>query len=285
MDPITTDQGATDEQIIESAEEVQQPEPTPSSDQTPIEDEEALALENSKNPERTASYIAKLKEQVAQAEVKAKATVAPQEPETPIPSIYDSFYPQKETPSYVDPALTQNLSQDQINTTVDKFVDENGNVDIAGLNRALAQSQQLAQQAVAEARQARADYVRFEQTQQTQRAYQEHPEMNPLNKDTFDPELYNLVRDRVMRENVWEGKNKPLTNIIAEVKRTYQRPNTKELEQKAVEQYKQTQQARVQGPLSQGRAGSEKPDMSELRERTRRGDSKAISERLKALGI
>ena len=61
-------------------------------------------------------------------------------------------------------------------------MDENGDVDIAGLNRALTQSQELAKQAVAEARQARADYVRFEQTQQTQRAYQDHPEMNPLNR-------------------------------------------------------------------------------------------------------
>lgn len=287
MDP-EQDQGnieaRLDNIIAQASEqaESQQPEPMPSSEETletPAVDEEAEALENSKNPERTRAYLEKLKAE--NAELKAQQS---RQPDTQYgSSVYDSLRPQAH--QQVDMSQYPGISTPQAETIATNFVDSEGNVDINGLNRALTEAHQVAMQAREDARRSREELTRFEETQEVREAHTVHPEIDPMNKASFDPHLYELVRDRLVR-NMWEGKKQSLASVANELKAQY-RPNvdSRKIEAEAVESYKKAQTARSQGPMAQGVQKRSETTLEELRDRTRKGDNSALAERLKALGI
>lgn len=296
------------------AAEAEKPqEPMPSSEQKPADvvsqsapepatqtvDEEREALSNSKNPERTKSYIEKLKRERDEALAKSQTQSLPtQTSEDYGSSVYDSLRPKVPVPQIPQPPIDMSqfnsLNPQQAQTIRQQFVDENGNVDINGLNQALFQANQQAQlayQAVQREREAR---IRAEETREVREAHTQHPELDPLNKDKFNPNLFNLVKDRLTR-NMVEGVNIPLSQVAAQIKQEigYQAPVTqtpKQIEEQAVERYKQTQQARNQGPFESGRGEprADGPTLDDLRQATRgRGPTadRALAERLKRLGI
>lgn len=282
----------------------EQPAPTPSADQTteePVEQpkveevvpegnevaEEAEALANSKNPERTKSYIEKLKAE--RDELKKKV-----EPQTPEPqygeSVLDSIFTQPQTPKdvpmpqintpYLNPSQQQNIAQ--------QFVDQEGNVDIAGLNRALTEANQRAFDAFQRVQNLEQKMARVEQTDQVREAHAKFPDIDPTRKDTFNPKLYEAVRDRLVR-NLMDGKAQKLSEVVEQVKETYfSAPVAEQVKQQAVEEYKKTQEARNQGPFEGGRPRVSDSDLGELRKQTRQGGQRgdeALSKRLKALGL
>ena len=278
--------------------EEQQLEPMPSSEQAPTEeintlDEEALALESSKNPERTKAYIEKLKAELAEA--KSKSAPEPSS-EAYGDSVFDTFRPQQ-GPQPVQPIVNASnfgaLNQAQVDSVTQQFVNEDGDVDINGLNRALAEANRRAQEAERRAQANDERLTRFEETQQVREAHAVHPALDPSNKQGFDPVFFDLVRDRLLR-NMYEGKNQSLLQVANQITSIYKPSSTvdvaKVTEQAKQEGFKEAQkvaESRKQGPIETGKGESRnsQADFEELRQGTRLGDTQAINERLKRAGI
>jgi hypothetical protein len=177
-------------------------------------------------------------------------------------SVYDTF--KTEAPAMSD----------------DEYVDEDGNVDIKKLNADLKAAKVSALEARRLAEQAREEV-------EVREAHAKHPYLDPQSSN-FDPAFFELVKDRVLRQKFYEGKNIPLSKIADEVS-TFYRPmksntdNTKV----AVEEYKKSRESINQNtPISSStRVRNDGATLDDLRTRTRQGDSNAIRERLKAIGI
>lgn len=279
--------------------EEKQVEPMPSSEQKPAEEAQApevatqddLALPENVS-ERTREQFEKLKARLKETEAKLASNTNPETQTEYGSSVLESLYPSNQPPQ-VDRSQYNYLDTQAVNEIRNDFIDEQGNVDIHGLNRALKEQNELAKQAMHQAQQAEQKLARFEENQQTSVAHTEFPEIDPLQKDKFNPKLYEAVRDRLLR-NMWEGKERKDVNYLRDVTKQviqeygFQRQpkNEGKIAEEAVQKYKETQSARNQGPLEMGRGQERSIDnLEDLRERTRRGDSRAVAARLKALGI
>jgi hypothetical protein len=163
--------------------------------------------------------------------------------------------------------------------TNEEYVDEEGNVDIKKLNADIKAAKMSALEAKRLAEQAREDY-------EVKEAHSKHPYLDPQNSE-FDPQFFELVKDRVLRQRYYEGKNIPLGKIADEVSSFYKPGAKGNVEKTAIENYKKTQaQIANTAPLvNSNRIRQEQSNLNDLRERTSKGDSSAIQERLKALGI
>jgi hypothetical protein len=182
-------------------------------------------------------------------------------------SVYETF---KSTPF----SENSDINQDS------DYVDEEGNVDIAKLNKDLKALKVSALEARRLAEQAREEI-------EVREAHNKHPYLNPQSPE-FDPQFFELVKDRVLRQRYYEGKNVPLSQIADQVVSFY-KPGVvaKRDSEKAVEEFKKSQQQIASNaPLSSstGRR-QESNNIDDLRQRTQKGDSRALRERLKALGI
>jgi hypothetical protein len=289
-------QGNSVEEIQQA--ELTQPEAMPTSEPKQTEEEVVKAtIQNSDEDlslpegtsERTAKQFEKLKTRLAEAEAKASKPQVP--PADYGSSVFDTFRP-KQPQAPVKPPMPGGdfnlLNQQQVDDIATGFIDQEGNVDINGLNRALAQANQYAQQAQQQAQQANERLLKFEETQQVREAHAEHPVLDPTNKD-FDPKFFDLVRDRMLR-NMYEGKNQSLAQAANDVKQSYQPSaavNLEKVKEEAIAQYKETQTNRIQGPVESGNGQQRTSALSldELRERTRQGDDEALFARLRNVGV
>ena len=162
----------------------------------------------------------------------------------------------------------------------EEYVDEDGNVNIAKLNKDLKEAKMSALEAKALANKAREDL-------EVREAHMKHPYLNPQSPE-FDPTFFELVKDRTLRQKFYEGKATNLTDIADQVISFYKPSSMKSAESaKAIEDYKKAQsQIANNAPLSSSsRARQEGPNLDDLRARTRSGDSRALLERLKNIGI
>ena len=185
------------------------------------------------------------------------------------PSAYGSVYDSIKSDSVLD-----NTSSSE------EYVDEDGNVNIAKLNKDLKEAKTSALEARALAQKAREDL-------EVREAHMKHPYLNPQSSE-FDPTFFELVKDRTLRQKFYEGKETNLADIADQVISFYTPSSKKSAESaKAIEDYKKAQsQIANNAPLSNSnRARQEGPNLDDLRARTRTGDSKAIIERLKNIGI
>jgi hypothetical protein len=92
----------------------------------------------------------------------------------------------------------------------------------------------------------------------------------------------------MLRQKFYEGKQISLSDVADQVSSFYKPSALKTADtQKAIEDYKKAQSAIANNaPLSSTTRGrQEGPNLEDLRARTRSGDSNAIRERLKAIGI
>lgn len=189
------------------------------------------------------------------------------------------------------------LPPNQVQDLTKQFVDQNGNVDIAGLNQALNNAnreamvaRQQAQIASQQAQQATQRITTYEEDQQVREAHSKFPEIDPLNKEgKFDPNMFEAVKARLL-SNMYSGKKETLVEA-AQAIASLRGPapvNTAKVEEEAVEKYKQAQQARNQGPFETS-IGSAREEVSfdKAREITRKGgiDNPALDERLRRVGI
>lgn len=278
-------------------------EPTPSSDQKPTEEErkeessvsqEDEALANSKNPERTKAYIESLKAKLKEYESKPQdygTSVFDGQPEPSVPQT--GARPQVPSAERYD-----FLNQQQVNQLFNQFVQvdpQTGEqtVDVNGLNLALFEANEQskrAQQQVAvlsEKLQAQEEKIaRFEESQQLKETYREFPELDPLNKEAFDPKFFELVRDRIVRNKV-ERKGTNLLDVARDIKSTIQPVDKAKVEEEAVLKVKKQQEAKSQGPLSQGRGvdRSSSYDKADVHRRIRQGDASALDEAMREAGL
>jgi hypothetical protein len=203
-----------------------------------------------------------LKEKLAQVESSRNS-----EPSIAYGSVYETF---KSTPFSEEPQTSQDSD----------YVDEDGNVDIAKLNKDLKALKVSALEARRLAEQAREEI-------EVREAHQKHPYLNPQSPE-FDAQFFELVKDRVLRQRYYEGKNVPLSSIADQVVSFY-KPGAvaKKDSERAVEEFKKSQQqiATVAPISSSTGRRQESSNLDDLRLRTQQGDSKALMERLKALGI
>lgn len=222
---------------------------------------------------------------------------------TPLPIDPLSVAPQMQPPQQINPnaGMYPGLNPLQVENITAQFIDREGNVDIYGLNKALSDAntraidaQEQAKRAYLETQRVQKDtadkIARFEETQQMREAYGTYPELNPKNKEKFDPAFYKLVSAELLDDRIKNrGKNSlSLLEAAQSVRRYYQTapttPPPAVIEQKAVEQYKKAQQARIQGPIEQGIGEARQPDLdyNELRARSRKGglDNPYLNQRL-----
>lgn len=277
------DQGVVENTDIASQQaEVVQPEPTPSSEQT---------QQTEKSPEQVATDTAdtqpenpRTAERMQELLAENKRLKSQQIEKTYGTSVFDSFQPQVgQTPT----APTQpNIAQPDVN----QFVQADGTVDINGFNQAINLAQRQAQAAMQESRQTKEQIARLEESQQAREAHQAHPWLDPQS-DSFDPKGFELVRDKLLSSMVF-GRKLNLLDAASEVSKIYKPQTTVDVvkvEQKAVEDFKKNQQAKQQqGPIEPGGGQprqSSDTDLAELKARTRKGDTDAIMERMKGIGL
>lgn len=280
------------EEPAQPAEGQQQPEPMPSSDQKPTEVQEPVPAADPSDDlalpegvsERTAQQFEKLKTQLAE----AKAQAAKVQASNYGTSVFDTF----RAPEPMAPQAAQDygaLAPGQVDAIASQFIDPDGNVDVNGLNQALATANQQAQRAIAESRQTQERLIRLEESQEVKEAHGAHPELDPMSPN-FDPKFFELVRDRVTTVRFVQGQNLSLKAIADDIRNVYQPTPTvnvaKEREQ-AINEYKNAQELRNQGPIESGRGEprDETANLQDLRERTRQGDDTALTERLRKVGV
>jgi hypothetical protein len=270
-----------DERLDKLTQAANEPESTPNSNQEAesqpkeSEPEEKVALDNSKNPERTKEFIDKLKEENRLLKEKARKDAGT--------SVFDSLR-QPQQSQAIDTSKFENLTSQQTNQIADNFIAEDGTVDINGLNKALKTANDRAQIAESEALKTREIVQQSEERQQVREAHTTYPELDPQN-DKFDPNFYDLVALKLAKT----GLKMTLAQAAAEVRKSYQSPapvNLEKIKDEAVSQYKENLGRRNQGPLSTSKGEPRTVDSNpELRERTRQGDYFALDERLRKLGI
>jgi hypothetical protein len=240
-EPKPSSNQTTDETPIEETHEVETKVSEPETDDlVPQEPSEEEALENSKNPERTRAYIEKLKEQIKKKEQEEQI-----EPVNYGESVFDQFHPQEQnTPPQTVP--TPYLNPLQKENFVQQYVDQDGNVDINGLNKALSDSNKLAYEAMLRAEEVEMRQARIEETNEVREAHSQYPEIDPGRKDKFDSVLFDLVSAR-MAKQIREGKRGRFIDVVSQVK--------SELDIRYAPQPAKVQEARKpQGPFESGSA-------------------------------
>lgn len=158
------------------------------------------------------------------------------------------------------------------------YIDEDGTVDIEKLNKDLKALKVSALEARRLAEQAREEV-------EVREAHMKHPYLDPQSSD-FDPNFFELVKDRVIRQRYYENKQTSLKNVADQVLSFYKPKSLalKEKEQVVAEFQKSQQQIVNNAPItsSTGRR-QEATNIDDLRERTRKGDKDALLERLRRL--
>lgn len=167
-------------------------EETPQVDETVEENSTEEEPEvNAVKKERTAKQIEKLKEHNQQLK----------EERDSYKSLFESSRPVEATSNSIPPITQfQNLNQTTVDQTVQSMVDENGYLDgnklmttlqsmDARATRAEQAAAYAAQQTQAQQQQTRAR----EEKEATLKVYEKYPQLDPTNKETFDPKMWQYV--------------------------------------------------------------------------------------------
>ena len=165
----------------------------------------------------------------------------------------------------------------QLNESFPGIVDKDGYVDPKALNSALAQVRNAEQIA----RRAEQRVAEYEITNQTKELHSQYPEVDP-NSDQFNMDAYELVKKELLDQLMTTGKQDAIkaANKVSK----YFRQNKKS---KKSDSKKETARRNATVSVGQsGRSAASKNSYShdELVELSRKGDKRAISERLKAAG-
>jgi hypothetical protein len=174
-----------------------------------------------------------------------------------------------------------NLNQRQVDNIVDQFISDDGTVNIAAMNKALGDANKMADQANKRATAAVQKLQQIEEKRQVAEAHQKYPWLNPQS-DTFDPQGYELVRDRILR-NMVTGKDQSVAEVAADVSKIYKPSVDLVAEQKkAVDDFKQSQAKKATAGAVSPNKGQPRQtaSYSDLREKTLQGDTAALDERL-----
>ena len=178
---------------------------------------------------------------------------------------YKSLY---EAPTNVVPDATQfgNLDQNQVDQTFASMMDENGFLDGVKLTKALQDLNNRAIQAEERAKRAEdkantsANTIQSQNEQKAQQAvYAKYPQLNPENKETFDPKMWRAVYNE-LAVKAKAGENPTDKDYFDAADRVYNdfyqnTDMTKKEEQKKEEVAEAKQQINAIRPVSNMQAG------------------------------
>lgn len=265
---VTANDTGNEEVTTSNLEEIQD-EPIPSSDETSPQAELPEGVS-----ERTQREFEKLKK----ANVELAKKLAEREREQTIGnSVYDKLLPNVDT---------KHLTTNQVQNIKQNFVDEEGNVDVYGLQDALREANQRALKAEQVVNSFIETQRKSEEQKQLKEAYKVSPWLDPNARD-FDQKKFNLTQDRLIR--YWtQGKNPDLVSVAKEIEEelgSFSTPERVEQEKaKAVEQVRDDISRRnAVSNVATNRPKQTETSLEELKTRTRNGDNQALMERLKGI--
>lgn len=218
--------------------------------------------------DRTRQEFEKLKESNRKLKEELEATRKTQEYGE---SVFNSFTPKESELEVQQPA---EITED--------YIDSDGNVDVARLNKALKDANKRARQALELANIAAQTTKQADEARQVQDAHAKHDWLNPQSSN-FDPIAYDAVVARMARY-MQQGRKPNLVEVADEVRSAYQpRGVSDEAKKQAVDEYKQSQTVKAQVQVSDGRGQprQETTRMEDLRERSLDGDISALDERIR----
>lgn len=166
-----------------------------------------------------------------------------------------------------------------VTETVSNFVDGEGYVDMTAVERKFTQLDEKTRRAEEEARIARERVERFEETEQIRKTHESFPQLDPYNKDTFDPRFYELVKNELIGQ-MMQGKQ-DLMGAAKKVSELYSAPTPKADESQEV--IAQREQASTVAGAS--RQTSVPEGFDSLEQGVQKGDSQSIGQMLKANGF
>lgn len=164
------------------------------------------------------------------------------------------------------------------------YADEDGNVDVAQFNAAIAQANARADEATRIAKDTQARTLRSEQDRQESEAFAKHPSLNPKSPD-FDRNFYNFVEDRLVK-NYATGTKTSLVDIADDIVSFYKPTNVEAAKDEAVTEYKKTESKKA---VAGSPAGTSKvtsnSEFEDIVAGSNAGVEGSLAQRLKASGI
>lgn len=192
-------------------------------------------------------------------------------------SVLDEFKPPTEVQ-----VETPNLSTTQVAEIKSKFVDENGFVDVAALEKELTAAEERAKRAEETAKRIEKRIQDSEETVQVKKAHADFPQLDP-HSDKFDPKFYKLVKLNLV-DQMMNGKQ-DIVQAAQEVAELYHPVDVQQAKTEAVTEYKSKVSKRDQASEDVSASGKGAPtDLDELRQKTQAGDNDALFKRLQASG-
>lgn len=271
-----------DNETQASQEEVGQTEPVAEQEvESPMpSDEIAEPEEEGQLPEEVSDRTRKEFEKLKGSNKELAEKLKKYESETALNNVFDDLFAPKATRPQVD---TSHLSEKQVENIAVRYIDDEGNVNVELLNRTLVEANERAKRAEMEAMRTRESVQKDREQRELQEAYKEHPWLDPKHP-SFDRTAFELVRDRIVR-NMIEGNKPPLVDVARQVAEVYKPIDVSTAREQAVNDFKETQAKKAQATSVQQGKGQprQSTSLSDLRERTVRGDTNAIDERLAAL--
>jgi len=173
-----------------------------------------------------------------------------------------------------------NVSASQAAQIQEQVFDEQGYVDPNLLNQKLAEANRIAQEAIQTAQQAQQQLRNFEETQTTKELYKQYPQLNPNDKERFDPKFYGRVKNEMVGQ-LMGGKTEDVFTAAQAVTENFSSEVKKQVEDQEAITLKQ----QASSDLGTGKGTSAPVDHSYLVEETRKGNPDALAERLKKAGF
>lgn len=221
--------------------------------------------------ERTKEQFEKLTKANQELSDKLKAF----EEKTATQSVFDSLRPTA-APSPINFNATPGI----IPANVPELVDESGYVNADVLKNSIESARQRAEKAERDASELKRRFVNFEETQQIKMAHEKHPELDP-HSNKFDETFYKLVRNELIGQMM--NGEKDVLKAADSVRKFYQ--------PKVVVETPKPDEADQKQQINAGKQHSGQVDTykeiedSQLAAATRRGDKKALAERLRRAGL
>lgn len=282
MDDLNTSVADNDTGLQEETQGIEEV-AEPTTEQTEQETEKVEADLPEDSSERTRQQFEKLKQHNAElarknAELEKRAKFGN--------SVYD-FGDVRPSNQFTPQVNTQNLTNAQVDNIVADFIDSEGNVDVASLNKALREANERANRAEVTVKQFVETQRQAEEQRQLKEAYKVAPWLDN-NSPSFDEKKFNLTRDRLAR--YWfEGKNPDLTSVAQEIESelgSFASPQqvAQEKEKAIKESRENINKVNASSNVSNSRTRVVETSLEELQKASRKGSMDAIAERLKQSG-
>lgn len=191
-------------------------------------------------------------------------------------SVLDSLKPQPPKASF--PAKEYPfLAPSQQDDVYAKLVDENGYIDADLLKQTLKDANERAKQAEAKASRLEQQVSGVEESRQVKEAHSKYPMLDPKSPN-FDERFYTAVRNELIGQMI-QG-NKDFVQAADNVASWY-KPGGDERQEQSAQKEQQVRQ--IQATTTKGEQKVSE-DYADLVQRTQRGDTAALMERLKRAG-